>query len=290
MKTFRILPTNLGFLLNTIGKRKKIIPKKPRKERSKILALEYLIYKNINYLPINLEAFDYVFENYEWLVYKYEDAKLIMQVEDPFNIKKRNALARTLHERGSNVFVTVFIEDKQFPKRNYYTLAHELGHIVLGHFFEFEKTSLLRSGLLDEEYAVLEREAEIFAAELLMPMPVLKGLKIKSYEDIVNVCKVTKTSAQIRMEEFQKFRLTNRMFIPYIEVKKQFHDFIYKRYCPNCRYYCISNKFVYCPICGQKLQWGDGTMKYNDGYELDEKGKVLKCPICGNEEVGESEY
>lgn len=275
--------------MNTIGKkRKKTIPKIPRATRSKVLALEYLIYKGITDLPINLDAFDYVFANYEWIIYTYDEAKEIMGIEDPLNIKRRNALARTLHPRGSNVFVTVFRKDYLFPRRNYYTLAHELGHIILGHFFEFEKTSLLRGGLLDKEYKVLEREAEIFAAEFLMPMPVLRKLQINSYRDIVNICKVTYTSAKIRMEELQKFKLTVRTIIPYLQVQKQFHDFIYKRYCSNCGYYCISNKFIYCSICGQKLQWGEGTMIYDDGYELDENGKAIKCPVCDNEEVGES--
>lgn len=228
-------------------------------------------------------------KDYEWIIFTYEEAQVIMQKDDPFNIRRRNALARTLHERGTKVFVTVFAEDKLFPRRNYYTLAHELGHIVLGHFFEFEKTSLLRSGLLDKEYSVLEREAEIFAAELLMPMPVLKGLNIKSYEDIVNICRVTKTSAKIRMEEYQKFRFTNRIITPYIEVRRQFYDFIHKRYCPQCGYCCISDEFTYCIICGQKLKWGDGTMIYSDGYELDENGRALQCPVCENNQIGENE-
>lgn len=279
--------------MNTTDKRKEKIPPRARIERSKVLALKYLIYKNVTCLPIDLTKFNDVFEDYEWIIYTYEEAQSIMQVDDPFNIKKRNALARTLHERGSNVFVTVFVEDGLFPRRNYYTLAHELGHIVLGHFFEFEKTSLLRSGLLDKEYAVLEREAEIFAAEFLMPMPVLQELPIKSYDDIVDICKVTNTSAKIRIDEMQKFRLTRNMIFPYIQVQRQFVDFIHRRHCSNCRYYCISKQFFYCPICGQKLQFGEWkgeTMKYNDGYNLDENGKVFECPICGNEEVGKTEF
>lgn len=234
-----------------------------------------------------LKEINCVFENYEWIIMSYDEAKECLKENDPLNIKKRKALARTLHPRDSNIFLTVYREDKRFPKRNYYTIAHELGHIVLGHFFEFENTALYRGGLTKNEYAVLEREAEIFAAELLMPMPILKELKLNSYNEIVRVCGVTKTSAKIRAIEIEKFKLTNRIIIPYIEVKKIFHDFLYKKYCLNCGYGVISKEYTYCPICGQELQWGDGSMKYNDGYKLDENGRAVICPVCGNKEIGE---
>lgn len=261
----------------------------PRTTRSILFALEYIVYKNICSLPINLDKIGYVFGDYEWIVMPYEEAKQCLKVDDPLNIKKRKALARTLYQRGSNVFLTVYIEDKIFPRRDYYTIAHELGHIVLGHFFEFENTSLCRGGLTRKEYAVLEREAEIFAAELIMPMPVLKGLKIKSYDEIVKVCNVTKSSATIRMGEIKKFKLTSSMIVPYISAKILFHDFIYKKSCLRCGYEFVSETAKYCPICGQKLQWGEGTMIYNDGYELDENGRALKCPVCGNTEIGQDE-
>lgn len=48
--------------------------------------------------------------------------------------------------------------------RGRWTLAHELGHIVLGHFCDFPLDNL-RQG----EESVLDREADVFARELLMP-------------------------------------------------------------------------------------------------------------------------
>ncbi|MDI3311931.1 MAG: ImmA/IrrE family metallo-endopeptidase [Thermoanaerobacterium sp.] len=293
MKILTKSPNNWSFLSIIGNHRKERIPKKPRKRRAKIFALEYLIFRNVKKLPINLKEIDYVFENYEWLVFDYEEAKSILypilKTDDPLNIKKRNALARTMRIRGTNIFVTVYRKNKLFPRRDYYTLAHELGHIVLGHFFEFKNTSLFRGGLSDKEYAVLEREAEVFAAEFLMPIPVLKGINIKTHEEIMSICKVTKTSAQIRIEEFKNFKINQdkQMYALYTQVQKQFHNFIYSRHCVNCGYGIISSEYIYCPICGQKLQWGDGNMIYNDGYELDKNGRAVICPVCGNEEIGE---
>jgi Zn-dependent peptidase ImmA (M78 family) len=48
--------------------------------------------------------------------------------------------------------------------RDKFTLAHELGHIVIGHHLCY-KTDLLT----DREYAILDREANAFAASLMMP-------------------------------------------------------------------------------------------------------------------------
>lgn len=217
----------------------------------------------------------------------YKEAKEALQKPDPLNIKKKKALARTLHPRGTSTFLTVYVENRRYPGQNYYTLAHELGHIVLGHFFQFENTSLFRGGLTKGEYSVLEREAEIFAAELIMPMPVLKKLDIKSYKNIIKVCKVTKSASEIRMKEMSNFTLIPKFLSSaYEQTKIIFHDFIYKKQCSNCKYEFISEDAKYCPICGHnKLIWGDEKMIYNTGYELDENGKAKICPRCGNEHI-----
>lgn len=56
-----------------------------------------------------------------------------------------------------------------------WTLAHELGHIILNHFGEFDATSLCGPGLTEEEYGVLDVEANTFASELLCS-PAMVGL------------------------------------------------------------------------------------------------------------------
>lgn len=63
---------------------------------------------------------------------------------------------------NSNVIDNVF-------ERIRFTISHEIGHIVLGHFFG-EKTLLQRGGISEADYKVLEKEADTFAQELLAPM------------------------------------------------------------------------------------------------------------------------
>ena len=61
-----------------------------------------------------------------------------------------------------------------------WTLAHELGHIVLGHLEDFPETSIARKQspvLLD----ILDKEADKFAGEILAPAPLLIGLAESSH-------------------------------------------------------------------------------------------------------------
>ncbi len=73
-------------------------------------------------------------------------------------------------------FARIVVRKEQILSRQRFTIAHELGHIVLGHHNEdeSEKTTV----------HTLERhgnDANAFAAELLMPYPMLEMLW-KKYE------------------------------------------------------------------------------------------------------------
>lgn len=61
-----------------------------------------------------------------------------------------------------------------------WTLAYELGHIVLGHLEDFPETSITRKQspvLLD----ILDKEADKFVGDILAPAPLLIGLAESSH-------------------------------------------------------------------------------------------------------------
>jgi Zn-dependent peptidase ImmA (M78 family) len=60
-----------------------------------------------------------------------------------------------------------------------FSLAHETGHVVNGHLHDFSCDTLFRDVLTDRERWVLDREADAFAAELLMPEDVVRDLNLK---------------------------------------------------------------------------------------------------------------
>lgn len=80
--------------------------------------------------------------------------------------------------------------------RRRWTFAHELGHILLGHISE--------DG--DKLSAECEREAEIFASELLAPLDILHFCGVSSPEEIARLCGLSKQAADFRYEELSKLR------------------------------------------------------------------------------------
>jgi len=116
-----------------------------------------------------------VIEHFEnWHLRGWFDMKTQTKVQDPYNLEKDGAEAKIRIVRGTNDYVIVYDERVENSQRIRWTLAHEIGHIVLGHLDHFEATALNRSGLTDKQYGVLEVEAHWFAAELLAPKIVIK--------------------------------------------------------------------------------------------------------------------
>jgi len=64
----------------------------------------------------------------------------------------------------------IIMDNKGSPSRNKFTLAHEMGHIILEHLTQFDADILT-----DEEFKVLDIEASVVAGELLMPYKYIKA-------------------------------------------------------------------------------------------------------------------
>ena len=70
-------------------------------------------------------------------------------------------------------------------QRRRFTAAHELAHCVLGH---------LNGRTVSKRQ---EHDAELFAAELLAPLVVLRGCKVGSAEEIARLCGVSRQAGEI---------------------------------------------------------------------------------------------
>lgn len=73
----------------------------------------------------------------------------------------------------------VYVNSEDAPNRQTFTIAHELGHLLLGHQ-PTEYKVLMRFPELNGKTEV-EQEANCFAANLLVPMPMLKSV-MKEYD------------------------------------------------------------------------------------------------------------
>lgn len=189
------------------------IPPKPRYERTLRFALDFIKNENIQGLPVD------VFK----LVKKHSAALLTVgEISRKLNISRK----RILTGKDADVFYCngqykiIYNELVNTNERLRWTLMHELGHIYLGHLEDFEQTALnIGNGLAEQEYYVLEREADFFAAEVLAPQILLKSSGKLYWKYIASLCKISEKAAKIRTKSI----LENRFWRIYKEYE---HDLL----------------------------------------------------------------
>lgn len=94
-----------------------------------------------------------------------------------------------IHRQGTNLYIVLYNEDIIMPERLRFTLAHEIGHIFLGHTCDGDAE---------------ESEANAFAAQLLMPWFTVKMLHCNYFANADNVSAmfgVSVTAADRRLRE-----------------------------------------------------------------------------------------
>ena len=104
-----------------------------------------------------------------------------------------------------------------------FTVAHELGHILLGHIL-VTGTKYRTFAKRDEE----EQAADMFAARLLAPACVLHELQATTAEQIAKICNISMQAAKHRAERMQVLEARNKYYLHPLErkVREQFDSFI----------------------------------------------------------------
>ena len=90
----------------------------------------------------------------------------------------------------------ILLNSRVRGRRANFSLAHEMGHIFLGH----ANAASLRHASARRE---AERAANVFAAELTMPYA-LYGLCRWTASNLSAVCDVSKRAAEIRLREWRR--------------------------------------------------------------------------------------
>ncbi len=126
----------------------------------------------------------------------------------------------------------VIVNDKESIQRIRFTIAHELGHYLLGHLSRPENIHILNRDITPIKPAQ-ETEADMFAARLLAPACVLWGLNAQTAEQIASVCNISMTAAKYRAERMELLRKRNMFLTSHLErcVYGQFQEYI-----NNCKF------------------------------------------------------
>lgn len=165
-------------------------------------AWKFLIDNHVDSLPVKLSAI-------------CQQKGILLLYDHNGKYLSRNERGRTFIDITGKFSIVLNPYDSTAVQR--YTIAHELGHIFLGHF---TKSALSPS---DMEY-----QAERFAIDILAPACVLWGLNLHTTKDISEVCNISMASAQRRAERMEELYRRNMFLFHPLErqVFQQFRQFI----------------------------------------------------------------
>jgi len=118
----------------------------------------------------------------------------------------------------------IYVSSEVSPERRRFTIAHELGHIILGHVGKYELVN--REPSPDDN--PVEQAANVFASRLLSPACVLWGCNVQTAEQIQELCKISQTAAEYRAKRMNELYKRNRFLTSPLEQKvySQFETFI----------------------------------------------------------------
>lgn len=120
-----------------------------------------------------------------------------------------DGLTLELNPNPLNVKYIICVNKHKFKMRQRFTIAHEIGHIVLNHCDRSPNAPLFKHFQITlKDNFEFERDADIFASELLMPTPhLLKLIKIDKAKDIKRLSdfyQVSKQAMEIKLEEIKR--------------------------------------------------------------------------------------
>ena len=119
----------------------------------------------------------------------------------------------------------IIYDDTNTKQRSRFTIAHELGHIFLGH--SFTDSGVFRTvGTTNKPEE--EQAADMFAIRFLAPACVLKGLDLHTAKEISDACCISMQAAQYRANRMKILYDRNKFFLSPLErqVYKNFEEYI----------------------------------------------------------------
>ena len=155
-------------------------------QKSRDLSWQILLDSNIGILPIKISE---ICKIYSIRMVRYSTAEKLFK---QFHLNDRADA-----NDGFTFDNVIFYNDSQTKKRQRFTVAHELGHILLHN----------GNGIYNREPSTndnpIEQEANVFASRLLAPACVLWGLGVTTAQQISDTCNISIQSAEFRMERLK---------------------------------------------------------------------------------------
>ena len=113
------------------------------------------------------------------------------------------------------------------------SIAHEIGHIIMGHLHEGDHSTENKEQHEGENET--ESQANQYAARLLAPACILHAIKCIMPEQIEKTCQISRASAEFRSIRMTELIKRNRFLTEPLEkmVFKQFESYVIKMKADN---------------------------------------------------------
>lgn len=177
--------------------------------------LDVFVECEVQSFPVNIFK---LIEHYGYEIFEYSDQSIMKQAacmkvsEDAFRVNKR-----------------VYYNDTVAPFRRRFSLAHELGHIILSH---------------TEPYTLrMEKEANYFASNILAPRIAIHYAQCKNATHIENRFNLSRSASKIAYEDYLQWRYSITQY-GIRKIDKCIHDHFYDNFrkcfvwhrsiCPRC--------------------------------------------------------
>ncbi|MDR3644522.1 MAG: ImmA/IrrE family metallo-endopeptidase [Clostridia bacterium] len=180
----------------------KNLPEFPRYEEVYRKACEFIISQPVALLPA--DPFRLISENRWGLVSYRQLAQKTGIPVDSLIASLQSPDGCTLYN-GSN-YCIAYNNDVAVFGRVVFTLFHEIGHIVLGHFNDFDRGLQAQGGvrmLNSAKYRVLENEASYFASNVMAPSVVIERCELKTVGSLRIACGMSYDAAETRLLHFK---------------------------------------------------------------------------------------
>lgn len=150
----------------------------------------YTLLNSMGFISLPVDPFA-IIKYFGWKAYTVEEAEEC-GVKCPI-ILNGDMPAVKIRVNHPCEYIIIYYNEPYLPRLRW-TLAHEIGHIILGHQNEFP------CRLTKAEYLIAEKEADKFAAELLAPTKILNSdMFPKSLEKVIELCNISNDAAGNRL-------------------------------------------------------------------------------------------
>lgn len=173
-------------------------------KKSRDLAWEVLLNERVCALPVNVSAL-------------CRQLGITVRLYEP--IDDNSGYSAVLSGRP-----VIFVSSSEPVRRQRFTAAHELGHILNGDLGKYELVN--REPSPDDN--PIEQAANVFASRLLAPACVLWGIGVQSAKEISELCDISMPAAEFRWVRMKELYQRDKFLTSPLEreVFEQFRRFI----------------------------------------------------------------